>query len=154
MEPRLWLERSYELGSIRPSVRLSVLLSGSFLGIGSLVFSHTQHGARGPYDVVFDRAEFFEKKYFSSKYGKSMTKIGQKCVFLNLLQNLFIIFFRIRSIIKVYVIAYTILFVVRLLKSHIWEKPDSGDMGQNAVSQSDCRIFKSTISLEQNYEIA
>ena len=66
----------------------------------------------------------------------------------------FIIFFRIRSIIKVYIIAYTILFVVHLLKSHIWEKPDSGDMGQNAVSQCDCRIFKSTISLEQNYEIA
>ena len=30
------------------------------------------------------------------------------------------------------------------------EKSGSWDIGQNAVSQSDCRIFKLTISLEQN----
>ena len=30
------------------------------------------------------------------------------------------------------------------------EKSGSWDFGQNAVSQSDCRIFKLTISLEQN----
>ena len=74
MELRLWSERSYELGSIRPSVRLSALLSGRFLGIGSLVFSHTQHGVRGPYDVVFDRAEFFEKNILAPNMGK----VGQK----------------------------------------------------------------------------
>ena len=39
---------------------LSVLLSGGFLGIGSLVFSGTQHGVRGPCGVVHDRAKFFE----------------------------------------------------------------------------------------------
>ena len=38
---------------------LSVLPSGSFLGIGSLVFSETEHGVRGPC-VVRDRARFFE----------------------------------------------------------------------------------------------
>ena len=53
--PLRWLEGSYELGS----VLLSVLLSGSFLGIGSLVFSETQHGVRDPCLVVCDMAGFF-----------------------------------------------------------------------------------------------
>ena len=34
LDPRPWPEGSYEIGSVRPSIRLSV----SFLGIGSLVF--------------------------------------------------------------------------------------------------------------------
>ena len=37
-------------------------------------------------------------------------------------------------------------------KSHTWEKSGSWDMGQNALDQSDCSIFKLTISLEQNDE--
>ena len=37
-------------------------------------------------------------------------------------------------------------------KSHSLEKSGSWDMGQSALSQSDCRIFKLTISLEQNDE--
>ena len=41
------------------------------------------------------------------------------------------------------------MFAVFLHKSHIWEKSGSWDMDQNALGQSDCRIFKSTISLEQ-----
>ena len=36
------------------SVLLSVHLSGSFLGIGSLVFCVTWHGVRGPYLVICD----------------------------------------------------------------------------------------------------
>ena len=34
-----------------------------------------------------------------------------------------------------------------------WEKSCSGDVGQNALSQSDCSIFKSIISPEQIDEI-
>ena len=56
---------SYELGSVSPSI----LLSKSFLGIGSLVFSKTQHSVRGPCVVVRGRAGFFEKKYFCPKNG-------------------------------------------------------------------------------------
>ena len=37
-------------------------------------------------------------------------------------------------------------------KSHTWEKSSYWDMGQNALDQSDCIIFKLTISLEQNDE--
>ena len=44
---------TYELG-------LSVLLFGSFLRIGSLIFPGTQHGVRSPCRVVQDRARFFE----------------------------------------------------------------------------------------------
>ena len=80
LDPRLWLEGSYELGSVHPSV----LLSGSFLGIGTLVFSETQHGVRGPCVAVHVRARFFEK---------TLPKNGQKIVFLNLLENLEINFF-------------------------------------------------------------
>ena len=41
-------------------ISLSVLLFRSFLGIGSLVFSRTQHGVRGPCGAVNDRGRFFE----------------------------------------------------------------------------------------------
>ena len=39
-------------------------------------------------------------------------------------------------------------------KSHTWENSGSWDMSQNALDQSDCSIFKLTISLEQNGEKA
>ena len=41
-----------------------------------------------------------------------------------------------------------------LCKVHTWWKSDYWDMGQNALGQSDCRIFKSTISLEKMDETA
>ena len=46
-----------------------------------------------------------------------------------------------------------ILFAIFLHKSQIWEKSSSWDMGQSALGQSDCRIFNSNISVEQNDEI-
>ena len=61
LHPQLWPEGFYEL-----AVRPFVLLSGSFLGIGSLVFSETQHGVRGPC-AVRGRARSFEKKSFCHK---------------------------------------------------------------------------------------
>ena len=47
LELRPWPEGSHEQG-------LSFLLSESFLGIGSLVYSGTQHGVRSPYGVMHD----------------------------------------------------------------------------------------------------
>ena len=79
-------------------VRPSVFPSGSFLGIGSLVFSETQHGVRGPCLVVRDRARFFRKNLFAPKMGK----MGQKQGFLNLLENWVINFFWIWSIKEFY----------------------------------------------------
>ena len=49
---------------------IGVCPSGIFLGIGSLVFSKTQHVARGLCVAVRDRAVFFEK------LGQSWAKIG------------------------------------------------------------------------------
>ena len=46
-------------------------MSENFLGIGSLVFSGTQNGVRGPYGVMTE-LDFF-KKIFFTKIGK----IGQ-----------------------------------------------------------------------------
>ena len=46
------------------------------------------------------------------------------------------------------------LFAVFLHKSFIWDKYFSRDIDQNALSQSDFRFFKSTISPEQIDKIA
>ena len=74
LDPCLWPEGSYELGSILPSFCPSVFLSRSFLGIGSLVFLETYHGVRGPCLVLRDRARIFLKNLFAPKMGK----MGQK----------------------------------------------------------------------------
>ena len=47
-----------------------------------------------------------------------------------------------------------LLFAVFLHKSYIWEKSYFWDIGQEALSQRDCRIFKSTIFPEQIDESA
>ena len=86
--------------------------------------------------------DFVEKKFLPQKWGK-WAKQG----FLNLLENLVINFFWIWSIKKVY-INCCVLVQIQYLGSGSW------NMGQNALGQSDCRIFKSTIFLEQNYEKA
>ena len=54
---------------------------------------------------------------------------------------------------KVYIIC-SILAQISYLESHIWEKSCSWDIVQNALSQSDYRIFNLAISLEQNDEKA
>ena len=54
-------------------------------------------------------------------------------------------FFWIWSIKKVYIICYIPIQIIYMGK--IW---GSWDMCQNALCQSDCKIFKSTVSLEQN----
>ena len=63
--------------------------------------------------------------------------MGKKKGFLNILENLVIIFSELG-----------------LHKSRIWEKSVSRDMDQNALCHSGYRIFKSTISLEQDDEKA
>ena len=67
--------------------------------------------------------------------------------FFNLLENL-VIFFWTWSITKVYIIGS----ILPQITSHIWGKSGSSDMIQNALNQSDYRIFKSIISLKQNDE--
>ena len=51
----MWLEGSNELGSVHPSFHPSVFLLRSFLRIGSLIFSETQHGDGGPSVVLCEK---------------------------------------------------------------------------------------------------
>ena len=64
------------------------------------------------------------------------------------MENLVINFFGIWSIKKVYVNCCILAQIVYLGKSVSW------DMGQNALGQSDCKILKSNLSLEQKDEKA
>ena len=91
------------------SVHPSILPFGSFLGIGSLFFSETQHCVRGPCVVVCDRARFFERKVCSKNGPMIMCFefIGKYS------QLLFSEFGPERKL---------ILFAVFLHKSHTWEK--------------------------------
>ena len=50
-----WAEEFFEIGS----VRLSILPSIRFLGIGSLNFSETWGGIKGPYGDVHERVGIF-----------------------------------------------------------------------------------------------
>ena len=68
-------------------------------------------------------------------------------IVLNLLKNFVINFYKICSIMKIYIAVF-------LHKPHIWENFGFWDMGQNVLSQSDCMIFQSTIYPEQISEIA
>ena len=83
LDPRSFPEGSYELGlSFHLPVLLSVLLSGSFLGTGSLVFTETLYVVRGPYRDVHDRTQFFfEKNPLPAKVTKNGLKMAQKLVF-------------------------------------------------------------------------
>ena len=69
-DPWPWLEGSYELGSLCLSFCSSVLPCRSFLGIGSLVFSETQHSVRRPCVVVRSKAIFLKKVFLPPKLGK------------------------------------------------------------------------------------
>ena len=69
--------------SVCPSFCPSFHLSLSFLGIGMLVFSETQHGVRGPNIVERGRARFFWKNPHRAK----MTKNGPKTWFLDFLRK-------------------------------------------------------------------
>ena len=126
-------------GQEGPWIR-SVLLSRSFVGIGSLFFSGTQHGLRGPFGVMTE-LDFFKKLFLLPK----MEKIGQSLGSLNVYENLVIIFFSIYSIKKE-------VYINCCMLGKILGNLDSWYMYQNGLGQSDRRIFKSTMSLEQSDE--
>ena len=66
------------------NIYLFLVVYRSDSGIGSLAFSETQHGVRGPRGALRDGQSFWKK---------IASKIGQKYSFLNLLENVVIIFF-------------------------------------------------------------
>ena len=70
--------------SVLLSIPPSVFPSVSFLGIGSLDFSETQHGVRGLYIVVCYRARFFGK----NPHWAKMVKNGPKNMVLGLFKKM------------------------------------------------------------------
>ena len=93
--------------------------------------------------------ESSKKNCFCSKNNGNGPKIDQKQgVFFNLKKNLVINFHWICSIMKIYIISCVPAQILYCEKSCSW------DIGQNIFSQSDCRIYKSTISPEQIGETA
>ena len=89
--------------SFRPSVLPSVQ---AFLWIVSLTFSKFWHDARNPYEVARDKARFFRKCFcLPQKLGK-WTQNGSKTDLFKLLKNLFIDFYLILSIMKIYIIFF------------------------------------------------
>ena len=90
--------------------------------------------------VLWQSWIFWEKCIFGPKNGQNSSSLGLfQCMKTQLLNLLLICL-----IMKVY-------FDCCMLRK-IWENFGSWDMCQNVLGQSDCRIFKSTISLEQNGE--
>ena len=99
---------------------------------------------RNSYEVVCDRARVSGKNFFCFKNWGN----GPKMSFLNLKENLVINCHWICSIMKIYISCCVLAQIL------YWERSCSWDKGQNALSHSDWRIFKSTISAEQVDEIA
>ena len=72
--------------SSRPSIRLSVRPSLSFLKIGSLVFSDIVHDDSWPWYLVTDGTRFLKKKKLQSKFEPNGPKSGPKLGFLYFLK--------------------------------------------------------------------
>ena len=120
-------------------------LSRCFLGIGPLDFFAFRHGTRNPYEVVCDRARFFGKTFFAPKIGEICQKYG----FLNLKKSLVINF--LLNLFYNEGLFYWLIFCTNPI---FCEESCSWDRGQNTLSQSDCKIFKSSISPKQVNETA
>ena len=105
--------------SVRTSILLFFHLSVSFLGIGSLVFSETQHGVRGPYIVVCDRTRILGKRPCWAKMTKHRQKWPQNRVFG--------LFKKIKSLVlsRICVQRKLLWFINVLQKLHAWEKSGS-----------------------------
>ena len=79
-------------------ISLSVLLSESYLGIGSFYsFFGNQHGLREPGGVVYHRAGFFENKIFDPENGDNRPSLR----FFKCIGKPTYYFFSMRSIMKV-----------------------------------------------------
>ena len=70
------------------SILPSFGLSRHFLGIVSLVFSKFWHGARNPYEFVYDRAGFSTIFFFFPPKIWKRTKTGLETVFFELIEKI------------------------------------------------------------------
>ena len=122
------------------SILRSWHLSVCYLGFGSLNFSEFWYLARKPYEGVPDSLILW-KTFLSPKIGE----MAKNKVFWikNFESKIWWLIF------TEFVLQLSFLFLaVFKHKSYIWEESCSWDLGQNALSQSDYRIFKLIISIK------
>ena len=113
--------------TVCPSFRPSVC-PGIFLELYHYFFSKFWHGTRNPFEVVCDKDGFSWKIFFAPKIRQVDQKWAKTLGFGNVLKHFVINFFWICFVMKIYIICCVQNFC-------------SWDMGQNILSQSDCRIF-------------
>ena len=123
--------------AICPSVYLQVYQFGVFLRNGSIVFSDFWHNCKYLEYLKPDRALLSRKIHFCPNLGKKGPKCPQKRVF-------FETFFW--NILWLVILGNNLKWKLILLlifhhQSLIWQNFDSPFMGQNAVSQSNCKIL-------------
>ena len=130
--------------SIHPSffLPLRLFLSGSFCGICSLFFSETQYGVRA---LCVDRSRVFLKKFFCPQNEENGPKMGFFGFIGKFSQQFFLNLVYKESL---YYLLYSCTNPI-LGKNLV-----PGKKGQNALGQSDCRIFKLTIAPEHKDEKA
>ena len=90
----------------------------------------------GVHVVLCMTARFFQKSALSPKWGKAKSRVlwmHRKVQFFFLV----LCFLSVWSIMK----ACITVILLCLNKFHIWENSGFWDMAQNALGQSDCRIF-------------
>ena len=115
-----------------------------FLGIGSLDFLDLWHGARGPYENVCDRTRVPGKIFLAPKIGE----IDQKWFCFEFKENVGH-WFLLNSFYNENLYYLQCSCTNAILRKILFLR-----YRPNAVNQSDCLIFKSTISPEQIDEIA
>ena len=100
-------------------ISLSVLLSESYLGIGSFYsFFGNQHGLREPCGVVYHRAGFFENKIFAPENGDNRPSLR----FFKCIGKPTYYFFSMRSIMKVCTTCCMVTQFGIILFPEIWTK--------------------------------
>ena len=100
-------------------ISLSVLLSESYLGIGSFYsFFGNQHGLREPCGVVYHRAGFFENKIFVPENGDNRPSLR----FFKCIGKPTYYFFSMRSIMKVCTTCCMVTQFGIILFPEIWTK--------------------------------
>ena len=114
-----WLEKSYKLGSVRPSILFS---AQTFFWIRSLVFPKFWHGARNSFEVVHD-SWIFGKVFLLEKW-----KNEPEIFVLNSLKKLVINSSQICCVMKIdiiYCVPAQILYSGKNLVFEIWTKMPS-----------------------------
>ena len=100
-------------------ISLSVLLSESYLGIGSFYsFFGNQHGLREPCGVVYHRAGFFENKIFAPENGDNRPSLR----FFKCIGKPTYYFLSMRSIMKVCTTCCMVTQFGIILFPEIWTK--------------------------------